>query len=212
MGRIFRSQRGFTLIELLTVAAILGTAGEASVYLQAQKRARAVECINNLRQINFYLAYYVIDEGKLPDATFYPENPEKDSDSILVILRKKYKGVNKRLFLCSSAPEKLKKKGLTYLWNDACSGKQPERIKDRGKTWLMIEIHALGKVRLEDLEKKDRKKVPEKMLRRIPAPHRGKYTILYADGHIAHVKEVPTLKPKKEEKKERKKHEDGEKE
>ena len=78
------------------------------------------------------------------------------------------------LFICPSAPGELAEKGLTFLWNDRCSGKTIRQIKNPKKTWLMIEINAVSDDR--------------------PPPHPGGYNILYADLQtIKTEKELPKV-------------------
>ena len=57
---------GFTLIELLSVVAIVGVLGAivtASV-LNAQKRARQLQCMNNVRQLSAGVSLFVTEHGE----------------------------------------------------------------------------------------------------------------------------------------------------
>ena len=151
-----RSRAGFTATELLTVAAIV-TSVSTAAYVKVKDKAKQTACTSNLRQVGLALRMFEMTEGRLPDAVFFPSNPKKDKNSIRVIM----KNTSEKLFICPAAPDELAKKGLTFLWNDKCSGKASHRIKNANKTWLMIEINAVSD--------------------KVPAPHPGGYNVLYAD-------------------------------
>lgn len=170
---ILKKSCGFTLTELLVVTSIV-TSIPTGAYVHAKKKALELSCENNLRQINMAIQMFVMDNGKLPSAAFYPKEATKEKDSIAVIL-KSY-GTSKGLFVCPATPEQLEKLDLTYLWNDTFSGKRPEAIKDPSKQWLMISMNAVS----ED----------------VPAPHPKGYVVLYADGQVRWTKEKPKLVPK----------------
>jgi len=159
---------GFTLIELLAVVAIVSSIPAGS-YANAKRRALELNCQHNLRQISLALQMFTLSNGTLPQASFYPENPAKDKDSIIVIL-KSYGG-SPALFVDPGAPEELQKSGLTYIWNDTFNGKDPDRIPNASKEWLMIEMCAVSK--------------------NVPAAHRNGYNILYVDGHVAWTNKKP---------------------
>ncbi len=70
--------RGFTLIELLVVVAVIATL--AAMLLpalsSAQRRARDVQCLNNLRQMSYATATYCQDdEDHLPFAWYNDPDP-----------------------------------------------------------------------------------------------------------------------------------------
>ena len=161
LKRILKSKRGFTLAELLIVATLLGGVPTAS-YIGIKNKAYEIQCANNLRQIGLTLQMFEIDRGGLPNAKFFPGDPNKDPQSIKVIL-KSY-GLPDAIFICPTSPEKLKKLGLTYLWNDEVSGRSLYSIKNPSQTWLMTDITAA----YEEV-----------------SSHRGGYNVLYADFHVA---------------------------
>ncbi len=165
--RLSGGRAGFTATELLTVAAIV-TSVSTAAYVKVKDKAKQTACTSNLRQVGLALRMFEMTEGKLPDAAFFPAKPRKDKNSIRVIM----KDCNEKLFVCPAAPDELAKEGLTFVWNDKCSGKASHRIKDAGKTWLMIEINAVSD--------------------KVPAPHPGGYNVLYADLQtVKTVKELP---------------------
>ena len=166
-SRFLANRSGFTVTELL-VAVTIVTSVSSAAFVNVKDKAKQTECQNNLRQIGMALRMHEMTNGKLPKAAFFPEDTKKGKDSIRVIL----KGYPAKLFMCPSAPEEISKKGLTFLWNDKCSGKPSHRIKNPKKTWLMIEVNAVSD--------------------KVPAPHPGGYNILYADMQTVEAeKELP---------------------
>ena len=153
------NNKGFTLTEMLLVTTIV-TGGGAGVYTNAKNKAYEVACQSNLKQFNTALELFIMDNGTLPSAKFFPEKPDEDTKSIKVIL--KAQGVPGEIFVCPSASDDLKKIGLTYIWNDELNGKSPDTLPDAGKTWLMVDMNA----------------VTEK----VSPAHRDGYNVLYADG------------------------------
>ena len=173
--KTLKSICGFTATELLMITSILSLIPVSS-YIGVREKALKLQCDSQLKNIGMAINMFTMNEGKYPDAKFYPEEPLKDPRSIVVIL-KPYGG-GKETFICPTAPPVLKEKGLTYLWNDELSGKVPWRIKDRSTTWMMVDITAAH----ED---------------KSVSSHLGGYNILYADGNVAWSSEAPSLKPKK---------------
>ena len=85
-------------------------------------------------------------------------------------------GLKGKIFICRASPPALIDKGLTYLWNDELSGRNPAQVRDPSATWMMIDVTALDE--------------------RISS-HSGGYNILYADGLTAWSSTIPLLFRKK---------------
>ena len=168
MFRIRRRSRSlaFGLIEVMMVSAIMTTLNSQSGgFRYALDTAKETQGRENLRQIYLLLVAQTTSEP-LPDAAFYPKgDPAKDPKSIMNLVQ----GAVPGLFVSPFAPEALKKKGLTFAWNDAVNGKDMSQLpKD---TWLLIDMAAF----IADPG--------------VPSPHR--YLLLYADGRAMAVVNLP---------------------
>ncbi len=160
LKKILKSKVGFTLTELLLVTSILGAVSPAA-YIGVKNKAYEISCMNNLKQIGTTLQMFEIEQGRLPNAKFFPENPNTDPRSIKAIL-KNY-GMPNEIFICPTAPRQLKDLGLTYLWNDEVNGKSLYSIDNPSQTWLMVDMTAA-------YEK--------------ATSHRNGYNILYANFQV----------------------------
>jgi len=164
-------KKAFTVVELLVVTTIITGAGTGAFsYKDAMDKAKQTACMHNLKQVAFGLQMYELEHGRLPDAKFFPKKPLKDKRSILKFL----KGYEKSL-ICPTMPDKIKKKGLTFIWNDEVSGMPLDRIKDKAKTWLLVEMTAATP-------------------KAAPPPHRDGYNVLYANWQVKWTKKPPKLK------------------
>jgi len=163
--RVRRSALGFTLVEVLAVSSIMAGLHSQGNYRYAITKANEVRGINNLKQIYMLLMAQSIGEG-LPRAAFYPKgDPRKDPRSIVRLLE----GASPELFVSPFAPEGLKRRGLTFAWNDTVNGKDLSLLsKD---TWLLIDLAAF----IVDPK--------------VPRPER--YLVLYADGRALAVRRLP---------------------
>ena len=164
----FRARRGtlaFTLIEVMAASAIMTSLHSQGGYHYAITRAHETKGVHNLKQIHMLLYAQSMGDG-LPKAAFYPKgDPKKDPKSILRLLQ----GAQSELFVSPFAPEGLKRKGLSFAWNDTVNGKDLSLLPK--KTWLLIDLAAFI--------------VDEK----VPKPQR--YLVLYADGTAMAVRELP---------------------
>jgi hypothetical protein len=169
MFRIRRRSRSlaFGLIEVMMVSAIMTTMNSQSGgFRYAFNAAKETQGRENLRQIYLLLVAQTTGEP-LPDAAFYPKgDPAKDPKSIMNLVQGEVPG----LFVSPFAPEELKKKGLTFVWNDSVNGRDMSNLpKD---TWLLIDMAAF----IADPG--------------VPAPDR--YLLLYADGRAMAVIDLPS--------------------
>lgn len=173
--KTIKSKLGFTLTELLMVTSILGAVSPAA-YIGVKNKAYEIQCTNNLKQIGAALQMFELEQGRLPNAKFFPENPNTDPTSIKVILGNY--GMPDEIFICPTAPQKLRDLGLTYLWNDETSGRTLYSIQNPTRTWLMVDMTAAYE------EAKS---------------HRDGYNVLYADFHVEW-SSIPPFNPKTVEK------------
>ncbi len=168
MFRIRRRSRSlaFGLIEVMLVSAIMTTLNSQSGgFRYALDLAKETQGKENLRQIYLLLVAQSTSEP-LPDAVFYPKgDPTKDPKSIMNLVQGSVPG----LFVSPFAPEELKRKGLTFAWNDTVNGKDLSQLPNN--TWLLIDMAAF----IADPG--------------VPAPHR--YLLLYADGRTLAVTSLP---------------------
>jgi prepilin-type N-terminal cleavage/methylation domain-containing protein len=162
-----RRSRAFGLIEVLMVSAIMSSlSSQTGGFQYAIDKAKETQGLSNLQQI-YLLLMAQTTSGPLPDAAFYPkDDPKKDPKSIL----NRIEGAPAELFISPFAPDALKRKGLTYAWNDTVNGKDMSTLpKD---TWLLIDMAAF----IADPA--------------MPAPQ--KYLLLYADGRAVAVNSLPS--------------------
>ncbi len=153
---------GFTALELMAVAAIVGGiySASSSAYIRARQKGLETQCAQNLRQVALLIQMYEMENGKLPNAAFFPKDPRAGTDSLSVILGRDAK----TLLVCPSVPDEFQANGLTFLWNDRWSGKPLSSIPDPRNAWLLVEVSAANT--------------------EVPAPHRGGYNVLYADLQV----------------------------
>ncbi|OGV63348.1 MAG: hypothetical protein A3K19_29090 [Lentisphaerae bacterium RIFOXYB12_FULL_65_16] len=166
-----RDQRwllAFSLIELMAVTAIV-TSIPAAQYAKAQQKAHQIECGSNLQQIGVSITAYQTGENKFPDAVFYPDKPFEDPKSICKILENSGAGIPKEMWICPAAPDSLKQRGMTFVYNDSFAGRQS--LPNPSKAWLLIEVNCVSK--------------------KVPPPHPQGYNILFADGHVMATNRLP---------------------
>ena len=180
-----RALVAFTLIEVTMVAGIIG--GAQGSYTGALDRAKMAVCQHNLKQVYQGLLIAELTEGgRLPQISFYSEEPRKDPRSLLRALGPDFEGV----LMCPCMPEDIKKKGVTYVFNDSLGGKSLDSVRNPRRTWLVMGMTAVVR------DKEDPKKLVGKQ------PHSGGVNVLYADGHVEWTKTPPVLKAVDDESKE----------
>jgi len=165
-SRSRRRTLGFTLVEVLAATSIIAGMHSQGNYTYVVNRANETKGIHNLKQIHMMLRMQTMTTGKLPNAVFFPKgDPKKDPKSITRLI----KGVPQQMFISPVAPRALKKKGLTFAWNDTVNGKSLDRLPRN--TWLLIDIAAF----IADPK--------------LPQPK--SYLILYADGRAKTIDKLP---------------------
>jgi len=165
-SRSRRRTLGFTVVEVLAATPIIAGLHSQGNYAYVVNRANETKGIHNLKQIHMMLRMQTITTGKLPNAAFFPKgDPKKDPKSITRLI----KGVPQQMFISPVAPRALKKKGLTFAWNDTVNGKSLDRLPRN--TWLLVDIAAF----IADPK--------------LPKPK--SYLILYADGRAKAVNTLP---------------------
>lgn len=106
------------------------------------------------------LEQYEIERGALPHATFFPDDPKQDSDSLPVILSAYCNAPD--LFVCPASPRACQQRGLCYIWNVELNGRKISDFKE--PVWMLTEINALSG--------------------QVPAPHWRSYHVLHTDGTV----------------------------
>jgi len=153
----------FTLLEVMVVMTIMTS--QANNYGDVKKIAYQKVCENNLRQLYQGLMMQEITDGGLPDAAFFPKHPKADPRSLVNIMGPAWA----ESLVCPVFPSAIKDKGLTYLYNDTLAGQTLDSVG--GDTWVLMEMNAVSD--------------------EIPMPHPGGFHVLYANGRIRCLKEIP---------------------
>jgi prepilin-type processing-associated H-X9-DG protein len=133
-------------------------------YRDVDSETAEASCQANLRKLWTLIEQYETQHGVLPPATFFPERPLQDEDSLLVLLGE----AARPLLLCPTVGEDLQHIGLHYVWNQRLGGKQLSEITDPSNTWVMADF-----VIAHDW-----------MTKNHFCGHRGGVNILYADGSV----------------------------
>ena len=137
-----------------------------AIYGGVNSQAVQARCAANLKAVYGLLKRYDAKHGGLPRATFFPENPRTDPDSLVVLLGKEA-GPH---LVCPTCGPDFHRLGLNYVWNEKLSGKRLSNIKDASKTWLMMDFVGTHTY----------------MVRNRFCGHLGKVNVLYADGTVRH--------------------------
>jgi prepilin-type processing-associated H-X9-DG protein len=135
-----------------------------AIYYALVQIAMGNECADHLRRIYHAMEMYETDRGTLPHLAFFPDNPEEDPDSLRTVLESY--GVDGNVAACPAVADVLAELGLTYVWNTELNGR---KLPGEGqRTWMLVDLNALS---------------PD-----VPAPHMGRYNVLYTDGKVERVK------------------------
>lgn len=156
-------RRGFTMVEVLVVTGIMTGLG-GGAFPNVTNKAHQVECYNQLRQIFLAFQMMAAADEPLPRAWFYPPDNHQYREQFNLVNIMAKNGVDKQFFICPSAPEELKQRGICYLYNDRLSERTLDSIEKPAETWLMMDVNGVTD--------------------QIPAAHNGGCNVLYCDGHV----------------------------
>ncbi len=154
-----RGRAGRVWTQILLLLATLTLLVLALLHLLVQMR-RTAGCADNLKSIYRALELHEMERGVLPTLAYFPDHPIEDSDSLRVVLEPY--GIAAHRCICPQARTVQREEGLTYIWNVSLNGQRIPRGDE--KTWMLVDMNALT----ED----------------VPAPHLGRYNVLYSDGTV----------------------------
>lgn len=163
--RRMRRRGGFTTVEVLVVTGILtALAGQENSFQNVTNKAYQTSCFNQLRQIGMAFTMMANNDEPLPQAWFYPpdKHPYREQYNIVNIMARQ--GVPKQMFICPSAPDELKERGCTYVYNDRLSNRNLDNVDNPSETWLMMDVNGVTD--------------------QCPPAHNGGCNVLYCDGHV----------------------------
>jgi hypothetical protein len=162
--RTSSAKDGRIWFRLCALVAALGIAIIALLYFLVQIRLTA-QCEANLLAIYRALELYEMERGSLPNLAYYPDMPMEDADSLRIVLEPY--GLSPECCVCPQSKPILRAAGLTYIWNVQLNGKRIPR--GTNAVWMLVNIEALT----DD----------------VPAPHFGRYNVLYSDGVVRRVRD-----------------------
>jgi hypothetical protein len=158
---------GQVLAKIAFIVVGLGLALGAIYYVLSQIRL-TLACTDNLKVVYRALELYEMERGTLPKLAFYPDNPIEDGDSLRVVLEAY--GAGGSVCICPQAPHSQSELGLTYVWNVRLNGRKIPPVEERD--WMLVEMGAVSTD--------------------VPAPHLGRYNVLYTDGTVEHISDPLT--------------------
>lgn len=178
-----RSLRGFTLVELLAVIAIIGilTAVITVAVQSARKKAHAISCVSNLRQMGVDLTLYIQNNNGAPPprGTELPSGASSWLDALSLSVhgdnqKRTYQGCDEtRRYLDVRSFDR------TFSYNEAALRKTPglriSQLASPGKTMALADAAIVNnKYNYILLE-----------ISQLPYPiHDGRANILFYDGHV----------------------------
>ena len=150
---------GRAVVKVLFLAALASFAIGVMYFLLVQVRLGRT-CASQLGHIYKALEMYELERGTLPTLAFFPDDARVDDDSLSVALAPF--GIDQATTVCPSLPPVLTDLGMTYVWNVRMNGQKLTTTTE--PTWLLVEMNALTVD--------------------VPAPHMGRYNVLYSDGTV----------------------------
>lgn len=178
-------KKAFTLVELLVVVVILAVLmglGVPAVQRSLDK-ARATQCLSNLRQIGLALASYAGDhEQELPNLALLGRSSKSEDIPVMDTVLLPYAGNSPEIFRCPSDNKKYyENTGCSYFW----FGSYSTPTDTDGVTNLKLPVLDFDPIGTEGLSKeqtKDPGKIPL-VSDKDPFHDRGTVRhMLYADG------------------------------
>ena len=160
--------RLFLFAPWLLIIAIVGLLWWSITHVQEAAHHKGT-CQMNLIQIYKAVELYTIEHKTLPSLAFYPDSPQRGTDSMIRVLRNY--GLDPACTVCPATPDPVRWTGLSYVWNPSLNGKRFEDFQD--PVWMVVDIQAVST--------------------EVPAPHLGTYLVLYSDGTILETQEPPAV-------------------
>lgn len=154
------------LLIFMMIASVLGLLNRLTTQVQQADRSR-----DQLKQVHHILMLYEREHGHFPTLDFFPEEPFRDSESILQVLRPY--GLDPAWLISPSAPNVLREHGISFLWNTALNRRSLDSLIE--PVWMLVDIQALDD--------------------RLPGPHFRSYHILYTDGRVVRSPSPPHTLP-----------------
>ena len=163
-----RMRAGVAELRLMVLVLVLGLLGTTAAGLRWVFRGMQQErmCIEHLQQIYSAFELYQAEHGALPRLVLYPEEKYANG-SLLRFLRDV--GYPEEIAICPACGRRIRKYGVSYIWNTELNN---QRLGKTGLPWMLVEINALDPTNY-------------------PAPHRGKYHVLYTDGTVRRTEHPP---------------------
>jgi hypothetical protein len=173
LRRTRRDAAGRVLVKLVVLVS-LSACAMAGIYGVLERARQAARCAENLRKIYRALEAYEANNNRLPSLAIFPDAPMKTPDGsreFAQALREaiRLSALEDGDFICPAAPEALAALGLTYVWNVRLNGRRLPGKAERD--WMLIDMCALST--------------------NVPAPHLGRYNVLYTDGTVERVGTPP---------------------